>query len=480
MEQPDAASLLPDDVLLMVMGYLDVEDLLACRLVCKRFGALAVHPDAWRRQVLSCCAGAPTFSTALRFAPCLASLKISLPCWRDEMRLYRVTKCAVSKLELWVGEEDTPDCLEQAGYIIRNQEALGRLKELSVLLPLFKDMAVDVDGLVFRALLRVVACTSGLEVLTVNMFDGVNTIPAPNVGRRAPRSSLKTFRCHLKPQLVPFCEVVLAVHAHTLETVDFDFEGDFRFPTPEALPSVTTLASVLAGMPKLSSLHGCPLLSGLEAVAACESLKEVSLFVGSGAGPAAVQGAADFLRRCKQLREVTLTYSDEACVDNVAVDLVLALVSSGPSLVETLAIVVEEIELELPLPQMEPLSRALPRMPALRELVVRGLSDEVLVAITPHTSPTLRNLYVYPANLESASCAHHYLHLGSVANLLSKNPLLKLHVLTVYYCDPEYNPCTFCEIIDCHRKLWASEDAKLKEDEDPTTEPDIWITIPRL
>lgn len=74
---------LPDDVLAMVMQYVGVEDLLACRLVSKRIGGLALHPDAWRRRRLGF-SSAADFDTnfddnrclcpVLRLAPCVAVL----------------------------------------------------------------------------------------------------------------------------------------------------------------------------------------------------------------------------------------------------------------------------------------------------------------------------------------------------------------------------------------------------------------------
>lgn len=72
---------LPDDVLVHAMQYLDPADLLACRLVCKRIGDVALHREVWRhRQYRHLGAFGPRVKECacpvLLLAPCLHTLAI--------------------------------------------------------------------------------------------------------------------------------------------------------------------------------------------------------------------------------------------------------------------------------------------------------------------------------------------------------------------------------------------------------------------
>lgn len=450
--QPCIMSLLPDDVLLMVMEYLVEKDILACRLVCRRFRDLTEHRAVWRRREVSLNGGASAVGLApLRFAPCLSRLFVDVTCWRDDMRICASTKCAVSELLFVIGSKNVPICLEQAGKILRNQEALGRLRELTILEETVKTAPRTLVGDVER--------TSGLGTSTAHVCDG-----APEVCRRAPHPSLKTFRCFLDVEqaVVPFCEAVLSTHASTLEEIHLNTADDFFWPS---------VPPILASMPNLSVLFGCPLSPGLGLIASCRKLESVTFYV-PRVEPTAVQGVATILDSCRQLHFVYLTYSDEACVHNVGADLVLSLVSSGPSPVETLGILVDEEDLALPLPMTEPLCRALPLMPNLVELTVSGLSPELLMTITPRTVPALSALYVFPTDNDIADCAHCCLHLDSVAIFLTKNPTISLHVFTVHFCHSEDGGlCVFCANAVCHRTVWS-------EDVEDDRELD-WVLIPR-
>ncbi|XP_026280141.1 uncharacterized protein LOC113207701 [Frankliniella occidentalis] len=457
---------LPEDVLLTVMQYLDVPDLLACRLVCKRIGGLALHPHVWRRQRVS--DHNRYLLPVLRLAPCLASLSVVLPA--DHQQLYSITRCAVSSLSLIVQDGSAVF----AALVIANQEMLGRLRNLDVRY-WAEETVADAP-----ALLWPVAFTSGLVALAVSVSDRHEYVISTNsLPTARPRSSLRTFTCNLRPDLGPFCDFVLASHADTLE--DVDLEGNCNFSTS----ALTSTASLLAGIPNLRGLYHCPLLPGLDAVAACESLELVSLGVGCSRMRDAVPQAKEFLRRAKQLRNVTLEYREEASINGVGVDLVLALVSSGPSLVESLTIDINEylfstFDLQ---PQLQPVISALPLMPALRELELDTASEALLLAITPATNPALRTIKLHPTESNAPRCAHGYLHWESVETLLSKNPSLDLIVYASYYCDElDPNACEPCEL-GCHGEVWESEwfeeCAYMLEHGDDGHCTD-WITIPRL
>lgn len=447
---------LPDDVLLMAMSLLDVPDLLACRLVCKRIGDLVLHPDVWRRRYFVFGSSRDEDSTVLRFAPRLEYLSIQLPCSPQQLHLYTATMCAVSELKLCLGPMGSAGLAYAAALIIRNQESLGRLEELEV------DFYPERGGAALTyPLLWALAYTSGLRTLVVyTSGDICDMIPAPYLVRNAPRPTLKSIHFTISEETVPFCEFVLAAHAPTLEKVNFHSCVDFFTP---ALPSATSMASLLAGMPHLRLLEDCPLIPEMEALAACKSLRTMSICVGVGSRPL-VPAGAEFLRRAKELRHVTLKYN--ADIGDVGVDLVLALGSS----VESLHIQFTELYLEKAMPQVQALSRALPRMPAVKWLTLPMTSREVLLAITPEANPALRTLELYQGEQESEGCAHRYLHWDSVVTVLSKNPLLELGVHATYRCSGKLL-CDWCKL-ECHREVW-----KLEQQVRPWPR---MITIPRL
>lgn len=87
-----------DDSLIAVMQYLDVEDLIACRLVCKRISGLAAHPDVWRHRTLSY--ANPLVCQVLGLAPCLDILYVELLTSECRESAYTSTRCAVEERKL--------------------------------------------------------------------------------------------------------------------------------------------------------------------------------------------------------------------------------------------------------------------------------------------------------------------------------------------------------------------------------------------
>ncbi|XP_052133193.1 uncharacterized protein LOC113213875 [Frankliniella occidentalis] len=130
---------LPEDILAMAMSRLCVVDVLACRLVCKRLAGLAQHPDVWRHRHLDvddysksarieCC-------RVLRLAPCLREISTSvttaLSCRHADLR---TTSCAARVLSIAVdmGGKCGPEEATKAVQVIKQQEALGRLRAVSL------------------------------------------------------------------------------------------------------------------------------------------------------------------------------------------------------------------------------------------------------------------------------------------------------------------------------------------------------------
>ncbi|XP_026286687.1 uncharacterized protein LOC113212276 isoform X2 [Frankliniella occidentalis] len=449
--------LLPDDVVLQVFRHVDVDDLFRCRLVCKRLGALALHPFVWRHQSFKAFNSdlRKKLCRVLRLAPCLDDLSFEMSSEGHHFPLYATTRCAVGRLNFRVPKAGGV----HAALIVRNQEALGRLK----------DVHVGINNLPISdatMLLGTLASTSVLEKLCVS-WDGMSGgLFTASLHTSVARPSLKYFRCQLSSESQPFIDLVLAGHAATLEEVLLSFQSDYYFIS-------TSTGSLPACMPNLRELT-CSLLPGLESLAS--SLTKVTLHVSPDMRPG-VLGATELLRRAPKLREVALKYSPAArSPDDVGVTLVEALAWSGRSVVEVLDID-NDCENEMDgeedddgveyLPQLQPLVRALPSLPALRyiELTVYVPPDELLLAITPETAPALRELRLYPMRWLPARCAHDWLHKDSVQTLLSLNPALKFVVNTTPYC-LKNERCGSCAQ-GCHNTLWEWDwEYEIGEDED--------------
>ncbi|KAK3916095.1 Constitutive coactivator of peroxisome proliferator-activated receptor gamma [Frankliniella fusca] len=427
---------LPDDVLVAVLSLLSVPDVLTCRLVSRRLGELALHRDVWRHRTVFADydrkAGA-----ILRLAPCLRSVWVS---WN--MLLLVSTRCAVSELVLTVEQNQTGNGINTAvlAVVIRNQEALGRLKVVQVTLRPVSLTCAD-------ALMRTLVTTSGLEWLTVRGR------PPSTVRRVAPapvslRPSLKNFHCELTRCSESFVNAVLATHAATLEEVDLCSGGDGYLGHEWGL--TFQLLSTMAGLHSLR----CACLPGLEALAACGALTSVWLEVRLYSR-GAIDAAADFLRRAEQLQTVTLDYrrcGSRYRPPEFVGNLIEALVPCGRGGRPRL----EMLRLLAP-PQLQPLLRVLPSLTGLRHLTLRArLSTELLVGITPSTAPSLRLLELEILSLNYFACTHAWLHMWShtIKTVLVVNPLLHILVREQFYCDD----CLLCAM-HCHREFdWEQSD----------------------
>ncbi|XP_052132351.1 uncharacterized protein LOC127751993 [Frankliniella occidentalis] len=467
---------LPDDVLVMAMSLLDVADLLACRLVCKRLAGLAQHPDVWRHRCIDVGRLYDTTSCQrLRLAPCALEISTSVPmepaaCRHGDLR---TTSCASRGLAIIV-RDCGPEHVATAVQIVKQQVALGRLRGLSLVLadrnvltyghsvePSFV-LPEDAADLLFGTL----ASTPGLELVSL----GGNLGPSARIPPRTSHlgtitPSLKTFRCDLVPRPEPFCDYMLAGHAATLEVVHIGYRHVALSSEPLAS---TSTARLLAGMPNLHKLS-CPLMPGLEALAASASLMELEFTV-RRVTEANGHGALELLRRALQIRSLHLyfprprriTDDDEVDDSEFGVELIGELASSGRSQVETLSIYVDDSYSQtLLVPQ---LAARLPSLPALRRLVLRLEDPEPLVdAISPLTAPSLRRIDILDDVSPSSMCSHDFLHSSELGALLSRNPLL--HVVLEYTTegcsifqddeDEEYlieEKCDAC-LLNCHKDL---------------------------
>ncbi|XP_026283802.1 uncharacterized protein LOC113210160 [Frankliniella occidentalis] len=424
---------LPDDVLVLMMQHLAVDDLFACRLVCRRLRDLALHPEIWSHRRLD--EDKPCVCAVLGLAPCLDRAVYSK---KVHTRAFTMTRCAVRHLTLRVRQGT--ECARACIALLR-QEVLGRLKSVQLHVSYSLEDVAPVAPLEDAdALLGTLVACRGLESL-----DLTDSLPEQYVMRPVlhgpSRSSLKYFRCYLSEETATFVNTVLAGHAATLQEVDFgcqyfEEEGTFQ-------PFV--------GLSVLRRLT-CTVFTGMQALASCKMLTAVSLSLFEDYTPeSVVQGAVEFLRLLAgQLRTVSLEFQ-YADGDNEHFDRLLrALACSGESLVEQLTI--------LTIPIGAPLLRALPRLPALRVLSVlkSPLVDpedddcvgDILAGITPATAPSLRRLELSTSDLQG--CLHEWLHRDAVGRVLAANPSLHVHVWGTRGCRGG-GPCEACAL-GCHRE----------------------------
>ncbi|XP_026279643.1 uncharacterized protein LOC113207336 [Frankliniella occidentalis] len=391
---------LADDLLVMVMQYLDGPALLACRRVCKRLAGLAVHRDVWRHRRLRY--GDRSLCAALRLAPCLRELCLSLPLDGCAVRA-AATACAVEELRLNIFLAQTGSL--EAAFVIRNQAARGQLRHLTLVFD--NDDEAECSWLLFST----VASLRKLQTLFVPRFPYdvdkpifVPHSPVPAVSK----PSLWRFECELSSESEPFVNFILAGHAATLEVVEIS-------GVSSTFPQTTSL---LTGMPRLRVLN-CPLLPGMEALASSTLLHTANLVVISELR-SAVQSAAEFLRRAKQLRFVILHVQDvDACVD-----LVQALASSEPEDSSTPSHV---------------------RSLALRACYSTTSLQQMFSSLA--SLPSLRKLRIEDLDAEDVPCcAHEWLHWDSLQTLMTSNRDLRLLMTcdVPKFCEDER--CGSCEL----------------------------------
>lgn len=438
---------LPDDALLRVLRFVDVPSLLTCRLVCKRLGDLALHADAWRHREFGngrvayvdryCC-----MCPVLRLAPCLRLLQdpicVDRPANTCRSAAFAWTSCAVAELRLQV--KDDTDAGTAAVAILR-QEALGRLRLVD--LHFAHAAQLQISDSMANVLLATVASTRGLDTIKLPLITAndasLEIATSLSLGGAMPTPSVKLFECGYLNET--FLKFILTAHSATLETV--------RLNLGVSSMSCTYIAPLLAGLPNLKELS-CWNLPGLEAVAACESLRDLTLTLSTvrrhRRGAAAARTAA-FLSRAVQLRELTLRYGPINLTASVArarvgVDALRALASTGRSRLETLfLIVIDEEDDPSHATHVQALIEALPSLPALQKLKtylhVKQENDALLLSITPATAPALLKVQL---GLADDLCAHAWFHGDTFKTVMARNPLLHLNL---------YGRSTYCRKESC-------------------------------
>ncbi|XP_026279702.1 uncharacterized protein LOC113207377 [Frankliniella occidentalis] len=331
--------LLPDDVLVQVMSLLSLPEVFQLRLVCSRFAALALHRDVWRLRGVGDASDLfdadPWSCRALRLAPCLDSVRVSLSASCPECHQLFTAPCAARSLTITaVGGEGAL----LAARLIAHQRGLGRLREIDIhLVSRVSSSNADREASKAHAstLFETLASTPGLRVLSIGGCDDYH-VPAEPAGPVL--ASLRRLACQLTPAVPRVLDSLLAGHAATLREVSL---SSYCFPS---WSSSSSTALLLAGLPLLAVLK-CPMLPGMDALVACASLRKVILLLdGNQAAPeeavsssvrGVVEAAAAFFRRAHQLRAVHVHGSSDL---TNAVEVVSALASSGRSCVEALCI----------------------------------------------------------------------------------------------------------------------------------------------
>ncbi|XP_026288432.1 uncharacterized protein LOC113213540 [Frankliniella occidentalis] len=447
----ESLELLSDVVLLMVLEHLRQDDLLACRLVSKRLGRLVLRHRVWRHRHLyldDYRAGA-----VLRLAPILKSVTAAA---HRTLPLITST-CAIKGLEL---RDEVGHIVNASNLalVIRVQESLGRLRHLVIS---FLNLVTGAD-----ALMRTLAVVSDLESLRI-----VGCVPSTThrVVQASPSPSLKVFRCELTKDSESFVNTVLGAHAETLEDVGLCSGG--YFGVGYSGESDTT-ARLLATMPRLQKLE-CEALPGLQAVAVCAALHHVTVNVPSFK-QRTIEWAAELLR-AGPMRSVCLNY--DVFNYEVGSKLIEALGERGGSPLEFLAII--------KVPQVGPLLRALPSLPALRELQLletpQDDADELLRGLTPQVAPALRILGLTASGIiisgltatarRRVECAHEWLHGDGVKAAVVNNPLLHTELRNTSAC----GDCEAC-MQGCHQEvMWGGDLGLFSHDLDKCPSPEDHI-----
>ncbi|XP_026275800.1 uncharacterized protein LOC113204736 [Frankliniella occidentalis] len=401
---------LPADVLVSVMSYLSVEEVLACRLSCKRLADVALYADVWQRRRVALRSASGCACPVLRLAPRVDKLSLNLHL-SSTCRRPLPSACAVREFNFYV----EPKGAQQAAQLLRQQKKHGQLSCVSVSCNVSPSTIKEANDTAM--LLRTLASTSGLERLTVVGHIAYLKSPERAVPKRATVTpSLKTFYCTFTSQTEYFFRYVLAAHAATLE------ELDVQISPPNVLPAPGLPAHLLARIPQLRRLS-CPAMLGLEGAAACGSLTELKLVVVPYSGYTS-SGAVQLLRSAAgRLRSVHLLGAEHEDT-RITENLILALTSSAPSQLKSLF-----VEIGLTFEYVQPvLLQALPQLlPGLRRLQVNTPSEELLRLITPATAPSLQSFQIH-AHFHSKFRKFMCLRNERVAALLSANPSLHVEV----------------------------------------------------
>ncbi|XP_034240599.1 uncharacterized protein LOC117644933 isoform X2 [Thrips palmi] len=417
---------LSEDVLLTVLAYLRPEELLRCRLVCRRLRELCLHRVLWRKVKLTDW-DRNLLHAAFGVAPCISSLQCGGNSSIATLGYFVVgTACVVTKLMLIV---ESVSEAASATAVICKLTALGGLRKL--------DLRIRYDPrecpMVMMTLMKAAYCIEGLQELH---FANSVLKPLPALtGDLDVRPSLTRLTYHAR-DADSFLLLLLKTHAATLQAVQLDILTDVP-------------VSSLAKLNELRSLECYP----SEDLSQLASLPKLESFAPSWtAGNLIPAGALDFLSQAPHLRTLLLY---PPCTNPEA--LLRSLVGSRSAQFLVQLDVCASADLwDLCV------APALSNFHSLQSLDMGcEPSDVFLRAVSPTSVPCLTSLLVA---FSKGSCLHAWFHRPAIQDVLVRNPRLHLRRSIYYYtsenrysgyssyCGGEDGSCMWCHW-GCHGSL---------------------------
>lgn len=437
-------SSLSDDELLHVLGFLSRVELLRCRMVCRRFRQLALHPAVWRRKILSHPKTRKLGATTLRVAPCLAMLALDDP---DDVAslgvLLASSRCAVSTLCLALHPMDAV----LVAVVLARQASFGRLKVVEL-----RVTSNNVDekscSLRIRQLLQQLLSIQGLESIKVHLRRETAALLKGRTLRDALKyvapvpSSLRRLE-YFSTSTDPFLPLFLEWHAATLEMVQF--RGSHEGTT-----------SLLVTMPHLRELK-CPVLEHMSQLLACKEIRTLDLYIPDET-EVVLPEVAEYLRSAVATLEDLILEYQEGEERALAVDLVLSLAGtrrSTPALKKLRFVSrddfldeTQEAYFSYPQLTLRPLAAVIHRLHNLVRLEILQPSDELLDAMDGEALPNLQVLSI-TISAVSEVCPHEWAAHGEhVRALMLRCP--RLHIMGATAHGGVDDDCTFCEENTCH------------------------------
>ncbi|XP_026274937.1 uncharacterized protein LOC113204127 isoform X1 [Frankliniella occidentalis] len=411
---------LPDDALVAVLQFVDNEDILQCRLVCRRWRDLASHPGVWRYRHI-------TAEYLHLSPPCCSKLILDEENLVSCAVLAATTTTAAASLDLFFSPSFADDADPEieavlCALVIRHHGLLGRLKEVGFQVHLSQ---YSFENAGVMDLLGSVLSLKGLQALNLRVTEGKIETPLPLTGRLdwsvAPSSLQKL--SYYGPKTGELLNFLLRTHASTLREVNL-----------YGMNYCDKVVKLLADITHLDTL-ACPLLVGLEHLPQRHSLKCLKINVlvkDSGhAAQTAFSSTLTFLQTATQLTRVCLR--TPYVTDSLwTMNLIKALGHSPQSAISCLEFEMMRTSDD----QMCDILNIASKLPLLEKLTVGCVSPYILSALQPGTIPKLTELLVESVQGDCPCCSWRM-----ARDMIKRNPRLKLTVKD----QPYGRTCKACE-----------------------------------
>ncbi|XP_034243098.1 uncharacterized protein LOC117646321 isoform X2 [Thrips palmi] len=430
---------LPDDVLLLILGFLSPGQLLQCRAVCRRWSHMALQPSLWRDKALPSkrweTVDPKLASAVLRLAPCLGRLEVSSSMHDKSGRLLTRTHCAVSELKFFFYAQET----SLAAQVLARQASLGSLKRVRFCVSDFCKPINESFQRKLRALLHQILNTHGLEYISLNLCEPeLPALSSSDEAREVPvPASLRRLK-YFHPYLDPYLPLHLKWHAATLEDVSL-------------APAVPRAAFLLSSMPRLRRLQ-CTLQEDMEVLLQCPSLETFHLMI------YLTDKSRLLLPQVRAFLKKVVTRLDNLVLDfwggdesDEATDLVLCLegTETTPAALRTLKFLISDGCHAFgpdPTVQLRRLGAVLHRLPNLTSLDLGGAPTRVLLEALDGT--VLPDLVELTMNAPW-ECPHDWAHGWQARALMRRYRRLHVHIHPMVH--QEYEVCEYCRKHKCHK-----------------------------